>query len=110
MTIPRASEAIVDIIKLRDYCLSRTHPRGRHKARVFFATFGITEANAEKLQAALKAAVNANEGTPGITDRFGSRYAVDFKWDYEGRSASIRSAWIVPSDNSEPRFITCFVL
>lgn len=32
----------VDMAKLRDYCLSETHLRGRHKARVFRARLGLT--------------------------------------------------------------------
>jgi hypothetical protein len=33
--LPRSDEAILDIRKIEDYCLSPSHPRGRHKARVF---------------------------------------------------------------------------
>lgn len=32
MHIPNAEQAVVDIRKLREYCLSMTHPRGKHKA------------------------------------------------------------------------------
>jgi hypothetical protein len=110
MKIPRADEAIVELSKLRDYCLSQTHPRGRHKARVFMAALGVTEIHAEELQAVLRKAVSAYEATPGLTDRFGTRYVVDFTWEFEGRSATIRSSWIVPIDESPSRFITCFVL
>lgn len=35
MKLPNADRAVVGLAKLRDYCLSPTHPRGRHKARVF---------------------------------------------------------------------------
>jgi hypothetical protein len=40
----------VDLTKVRDYCLSASHPRGRHKARVFQARLGLTADNAELLQ------------------------------------------------------------
>jgi hypothetical protein len=33
--LPNASRAIIDLQKIEDYCLDPTHPRGRHKARVF---------------------------------------------------------------------------
>ena len=33
---------IVDLAKLRDYCLNEEHPRGRHKARVFRSRLGLT--------------------------------------------------------------------
>ncbi|MGH7818267.1 MAG: DUF6883 domain-containing protein [Candidatus Binatia bacterium] len=41
MRIPNADRAVVDPRKLRDYCLSPIHPRGRHKARVFAAAVGL---------------------------------------------------------------------
>ena len=40
MKLPNADRAVVEIEKLRDYCLSSSHPRGRHKARVFCHCFG----------------------------------------------------------------------
>jgi hypothetical protein len=35
--LPRGEDAVLDIRKIEDYCLSPLHPRGRHKARVFRA-------------------------------------------------------------------------
>lgn len=35
MKLPNADRAVVDLRKLRDYCLSQEHPRGQHKARLF---------------------------------------------------------------------------
>jgi hypothetical protein len=35
--LPHVELAVVDIAKLRDYCLNADHLRGRHKARVFAA-------------------------------------------------------------------------
>ena len=53
MKLPNGDRAIVDIAKLRDYCLNPEHPRGKHKARVFAAALGFTVDDAEKLRAAL---------------------------------------------------------
>lgn len=49
MLVPNAERAVVDIRKLRDYCLDPTHDDGKHKARliheghqvheVFFVSF-----------------------------------------------------------------------
>ena len=50
MTIPHADRAMVDIRKLRDYCLNPLHDEGQHKARVFAAALGITIADAEVLR------------------------------------------------------------
>jgi len=42
MKIPNAELAIVDIRKLRDYCLNPTHDEGKHKARLFKMALGMT--------------------------------------------------------------------
>jgi hypothetical protein len=54
--LPNAENAIVEIAKLRDYCLSPTHLRGRHKARVFQSALKLAFDDATELQAALKQA------------------------------------------------------
>jgi len=37
MIIPNAERAVVDIRKLRDYCLNPLHDDGKHKAQLFAA-------------------------------------------------------------------------
>jgi hypothetical protein len=39
--LPQSDEAILDVRKIEDYCLNPSHPRGRHKARVFRDALGI---------------------------------------------------------------------
>jgi hypothetical protein len=50
MTLPNAERAIVDIRKLRDYCLNLLHEEGQHKARLFAITLGMTADDAEDLR------------------------------------------------------------
>ena len=53
---------VVEPAKLRDYCLSDTHPRVRHKARVFRSRLGLTAEDSETLWQALSdAATNRQE-------------------------------------------------
>ena len=49
----RFGKFVVEIAKLRDYCLSDTHPRGRHKARVFRSRLGLSASDAEWLRQSL---------------------------------------------------------
>jgi len=42
--LPHGNEAILDIRKIEDYCLSSSHPRGRHKARVFREALDLSAA------------------------------------------------------------------
>ena len=53
MVLPNGGRAVVDIAKLRDYCLSPDHPRGKHKARVFAAVLGLTADQTDVLRDAL---------------------------------------------------------
>lgn len=39
--LPNPERAIVDIAKLKDYCLDTEHEDGKHKARVFAAVLGV---------------------------------------------------------------------
>src|ERR1700756_4648521 len=48
--LPNGDRAIVDIRKLADYCLNPSHPRGRHKARVFRQAAGLQQGDAAWLR------------------------------------------------------------
>ena len=108
--LPSAENAIVEIRKLRDYCLSPDHPRGRHKARVFFSALGLTADKAEVLREALLSAAFLEEATPAEEDEYGRRYVLDFEMSTETGRATVRSAWIVRWDEDFPRFTSCWVL
>jgi hypothetical protein len=84
MLIPNAEDAIVDIRKLRDYCLNPEHKDGKHKARLFSAILGMTA--------------------------FGQRYTLDFEISWQNREATLRSGWIVEPDSEIPKLTTCYPL
>jgi hypothetical protein len=92
MKLPGGERAIVDIAKLRDYCLNPAHPRGRHKARVFASTLGLTQEDAEFLCEELLRAAREPNAVPGDGDEYGQRYTVDFELTRSDRRATIRSA------------------
>jgi hypothetical protein len=110
MKLPRGDAAIVDIRKIRNYCLSKDHPRGKHKAHVFESALGLTASESEDLRNALRKAALKAEASPGISDQYGIRYIIDFELERGDKKAAIRSSWIVRKDETAPRFITCFVL
>ncbi len=110
MKLPNADRAFVDIAKLRDYCLSANHPRGRHKARVFVAALGLTEGDAEELQHALLAAAQTEEVVVGEHDSYGQRYVLDFPLSTPAGRALVRSSWIVRQGEDFPRLTSCYVL
>ena len=110
MKVPEAEHAVVDIHKLRDYCLNLTHARGKHKARLFVAMLGITADDAQKLRSVLLEAVRTHDAQLGRRDVYGQRYHVDFELDWHGRRAIVRTAWIIEHDSDTPRLTSCFPL
>jgi hypothetical protein len=110
MEVPNAKKAIVEIEKLRDYCLSESHPRGKHKARVFASALGITKDDAAELCSAMLVAVQGTEATSGENDEFGQRYIVDFLMKNRGKEAVIRTTWIIRHGEDTPRLTSCYVL
>jgi len=110
--MPRFDDVVIDVAKLERYCLSETHPRGRHKARVFRTRLGIAAADAMFLSEELsKAAKNGTDTPqPTVRDRYGQRYLLDFDIVTSAGSARIRSLWIVRTGENLLRFVTCYVL
>lgn len=108
----RFSNIVVDIAKLRDYCLSEGHPRGCHKARVFPSRLGLTAQDAQSLRQALLDA--AQKGQPGLlptdADEFGQRYVLDFSLTSATGTAKVRSAWIVSTGEEVLKLTSCYVL
>ena len=110
MKLPNAKGAIVDVKKLRGYCLNQHHPRGRHKARVFAATLGMVAADAEILRGALLIAAITEDALLVETDEYGQRYQLDFTLEKDDRKARLRSNWIVRRGEDFPRLTSCYVL
>jgi hypothetical protein len=108
--LPNAEHAIVDIDKLRNYCLSFDHRRGCHKARVFKASLGLTIDNAADLRKALLAAAINNDAAPAEHDEYGRRYVIDFMAGGPSGQAMVRSSWIIRNGEDFPRLTSCYVL
>ena len=110
MKLPNAAHALVDVAKLRDYCLNLAHARGRHKARVFASVLGIRREYAEVLRQALLEAAVSSEATLSERDAYGKRYVLDFSMPGPGGRAMVRSTWIVLSKEDFARLTSCYVL
>ncbi len=110
MIIPNADQAVVDIRKLRDYCLNPGHDEGKHKAYLFAKAFGLTAEDADELREALLQAVTTQDAKLGRLDAYGQRYTIDFLLEWRGKRAMVRSGWIIESGWDIPRLTTCFPL
>ena len=98
MKIPNAEHAIVDIRKLRDYCLNPQHHKGKHKARLFTALLGMNSNDAEELRNALLEAVKKQDTQLAEKDAYGQLYTLDFTLNWRDKQATIRSAWIIETN------------
>lgn len=110
MLIPNAKNAVVDIRKLRDYCLNLEHDDGKHKARLFSSIMGMTADDAEELRQILLEVVKTHEAQLGRQDEFGQRYTLDFRIEWQNTNATLRSGWIVERGSEIPKLTTCYPL
>src|SRR3954451_6224839 len=110
MKLPGAELAIVDLAKLRDYCLNPSHPRGRHKARVFLSALGLTSSDADTLRSYLLDAAVRFDASPSEADQYGHRFIIDFECWHWNKQAKLRSVWIIRRGEAFPILTTCFVL
>ncbi len=108
MLIPNAENAIVDIRKLRDYCLNPEHDEGKHKALLFSRVFGMTAEDAEDLHQIILEAVKTHEAKLGRQDEFGQRYTLDFRLKWQDRRGILRSGWIIEQGFDIPKLTTCY--
>lgn len=109
--LPNAQDAVVEIRKLSQYCLSLEHPEGKHKARLFATALGRdSRCDAPELRVALLQAAETNEVRLGRRDDYGQRYTIDFLFEWRGKQATIRSGWIIEHDSDVPRLTSCYPL
>ncbi len=104
--LPNAERAEAPLEKLRDYSLNPLHDEGKHKARVFLAAMGFTQADAERLRALVLDAAQAQEATPDKLLPHGQMYVLEFQAQGLRGLVTIRTAWIIARDTDFPRLVT----
>jgi hypothetical protein len=109
MRLPGAERARIPTDKLVRYALDPSHPRGRHKARVFASALGITSNEWRYLHdQILEALPNAPVRSTRITP-FGVAYEVVVAVDgLNGATVPVVTTWIVESD-TPPRLTSTWV-
>ncbi|WP_231940063.1 DUF6883 domain-containing protein [Dolichospermum compactum] len=108
--LPNSENAVVDIRKLRDYSLNRDHSTGKDKARLFSSILGMTAENAEELRQIILEKVKTQEVSLNRYDEYGQRYTLDFTLQWQNRSATIRTGWIIKSGSDIPSLTSCYPL
>jgi hypothetical protein len=106
--LPNAEQAVVEPAKLRDYLLAHVHPVGRFKAR-FFCGLGYTPDGWQVLRDDLLRLASSGGAEPGEPGFYGQKFTVSGTLTGpNGRSATVKSVWLVPPDGDAPRFITAY--
>lgn len=109
MRLSELGDLGIDLRKLEDYCLDPSHPRGRHKARVFARALGIGRADARWLRDQLLAAGQAAQIEQIGTDRFGTRWCADITVARQDRVSVIRTLWMTRIGQPGVWLVTCWV-
>jgi hypothetical protein len=109
MLLPNGDRAIVDIRKLRDYCLNPDNPSGSRKARVFRSALEMTKVDAPALRQRLLQVAVSEQAQVGELDRYGHRYTLEFEFRKGMSKAVVCTGWIILSNETVPRLTTCFV-
>ncbi len=110
MKLPNGDRADLGT-KLTDYVLNPKHLRGRHKARVFESSLGITRENQQLLADALRKAAADSADPLSLGDQgFGETFEIRFSLATDKGRATVSSGWIVRRDEDFPRLVTCFIV
>jgi hypothetical protein len=91
--LPHGDQAILDIRKIEGYCLNTSHPRGRHKGRVFREALDLQRSDASWLRDALLEAARSSEASPIAVNPWGTHWRLDATIRRQGRSAVVRTIW-----------------
>ena len=109
MKLPNPDQALISFEKLEGYSLNPNHSEGRHKAVVLQSALGIGLEAAAELRNTLRQALKFEAALPTKRNAYGQKYQIDFELTREGKSAIIRSIWIVRDNENFPRLVTCYI-
>lgn len=109
MILPNAENAFIDDRKLIDYCLSESHPVGKHKVR-FISALGFSVENYQDLKNAILINIQNNEATITEINQYGALYVVDISAENSPKNAIVRTSWIIKTDENFPRLTSCYVI
>ena len=107
--LPNHTNAKVEISKLRDYCLNENHAIGKFKARVFRSALSIGSENADFLKTEILKGLHSFDSVEISSTQYGKRYLVDMIILNFDKRAKIRTVWIIPYDEENPKLISCYV-
>jgi hypothetical protein len=103
--LPGADDVRIDERKVREYLLSRSHPVGRFKARVF-AALGFDEISADVFVAEIRRIALEGEVSEVEDTEFGPKYTVPGDLKGPAGAAQVLTVWIQESGQPSVRLVT----
>ena len=105
MRLPEADQVRIDERKVREYLLSKTHPVGRFKARVF-AALGFDETSTESFVAEVRRIAVVGEVSEVEDLAFGRKYTVPGELKGPTGIAQVLTVWIEETGQPVVRLVT----
>lgn len=110
MKLPHREKAYIPSPKLYNYLLSKVHSIGKWKAG-FFLSLGFDVTNVKELEQQLLSIAHSGDVRDVIPSTHGTKYVVDGLLQApDGRSAQMRTVWIIDAGEDRPRFVTAYPL
>ena len=110
MKLRNAHLAVVERQKVIDYLLNAAHPDNSGKAQ-FFESLGFSNAEPERLAAALRAVAENGDVVEDVHSVHGEKYVVE-GWlsahTEESRQRLVRTVWIIDQGRDAPRLVTAY--
>ncbi|MFC1816744.1 DUF6883 domain-containing protein [Thermodesulfobacteriota bacterium] len=108
MKLPKRQNAYIPQQKLKDYLLSRSHPIGSWKSKLFH-NLGFDETNSDLLEQHLFAIANSENVNESIMTKYGTKYVIDGSIKTpNGNILKLRTIWIIEERQNNPRFVTAY--
>jgi hypothetical protein len=96
--------------KILEYALNKEHLRGKDKAIAFEKALGYNKDNYKDLIKAVKDNLNNYPAIPKGESEYGKSYEVTMMiTGPNGKTAKIKTGWIIDKDSDIPRLITIYV-
>jgi hypothetical protein len=103
--LPRAERVQIDDRKVREYLLSRTHPVGRFKARLF-AAIGFDETTVTAFVTELRRIAESGEIDETEDMEFGRKYTVPGELRGPSGMTQVVTVWIQETGQQHVRLVT----
>ena len=108
MKLPNAGKAIVERAKITDYLLNPAHPDNGGKA-AFFDDLGFCLLQWEELAGAFLKLARTTDVAQTMKSPHGRKYVIIGHIESpEGKSAMVKTIWIVDSGFGEARLVTAY--